>query len=104
MRFFQSMNIFAAVRDLRGFMAARERHEIIAAVAAVAITAFIIFAFWKDSYAERQPRIIYVNNWPANRSDAEIEKEIKADSVARHKAMAERQAAYKRLADQLGIK
>lgn len=93
----------AAWRDLRFFFATRERHEYWFALLSVAITAFIIFAFWHDSNFTPAPQIVYVNNWPANRTDAEIIKEQKIDTAARHKAEAERRAEFQKLADQLGI-
>ncbi|USI73360.1 hypothetical protein [Sphingomonas morindae] len=94
----------AAWQDFVGFLRSRERHDYIAALLAVAITSFILYAFYHDSYAERQPRIVYVESWPATRTDAEIKRDITAEQAARDRAKAERQAQYKRLADQLGIR
>jgi hypothetical protein len=86
-----------AWKDLRFFFATRERYEYLCALAAIAVGAFVVFGFWHDSRFEQQEQIIYVNNWPANRSDAEIEKEIKADSAERHKLKAERQAEFQKI-------
>ena len=97
----QRFNVAAAFRDLAGFLRARERHEYVFAVLAVAITGFIVFAFNHDSKFTQAPQIVYVESWPATRSDAEIKRDITADQAARDKAKAERQAEFKKIDDGL---
>jgi len=87
----------AAWRDLRAFFSNVGGHVWIAAGLALAITAFIIFGFWHDSRFQQQPTIIYVQNWPANRTDAEIIADQKKASAEKHKAEAERRAEFQRL-------
>jgi hypothetical protein len=67
--------------DLRAFWATRPRHQWMVAVLAIAIPLGIIFAFFLDSSHGLTPRsqIVYFNSWPANRTDAEIEAQQKAD-------------------------
>jgi hypothetical protein len=47
------------------------------------------------------PQLIYVESWPANRTDEQIKAEQKIDQAARDKAKAERQRQFKKLDDQL---
>jgi hypothetical protein len=90
--------------DLRTFLATRERTEWLFAGISIGITVFIIFAFWHDSRAEPAEQIVYVQSWPANRTDAEIIADQKKDRIVkkqeeaeRNQALAERQASYQRL-------
>ena len=101
---FSSFNVVAAVRDLLGFLRMRQRHEFAAALIAVAVTGWVLYAFDQDSYMERAPRIVYVESWPATRTDAQIEAEQKVDAAAKKKALDARTAEYRKLADSLGIK
>jgi hypothetical protein len=101
MRVPQRFNVAAAFRDLAVFFRARERHEYVFAALAIAITGFIVFAFNHDSKFEREPQIVYVESWPASRSDAEIKRDIDADAAVRAKAKAERQAEFKKIDDSM---
>lgn len=101
MSFFARFNIFAAFRDLAGFLRTREKHEFVFAALALAITGYIVFALNHDSKFDPGPQIVYVESWPASRSDAEIKRDIDADAALRAKAKAERQAEFKKLDDGL---
>jgi len=90
-------NLAASFRDLRTFLTTRERHEWLFAGIAVAITAFILFAFWHDSRVEPMEEIVFVQSWPANRTDAEIVADQKKDRIAQDKALAERRATFQRM-------
>ena len=103
MALFSRFKLGGAFGDLRLFFASRQRHEIVFFVLALAVTGFIIYAVNKDSYFERAPDITYFENFPVNRSDAEIAKGNKQRSEERHAYQAERQRQFKVLADQLGI-
>jgi hypothetical protein len=94
----------AAWRDLRDFFATREKHQYLFAFISLAFVVLLVAGFYVDSDIKPQPRIYYMYNWPANRTDAEIIADQKKDSAAKHAAQAERQAEYRRLADRLGIK
>ena len=93
----------AAWRDLRAFFSNMGGHVWLAAGLAIAITAFIIFGFWHDSRFQQQPTIIYVQNWPANRTDAEIIADQKKDQAKKEAAQKKQQEDYQRLAKRLHI-
>lgn len=110
MNFFRRLSPFAAVRDLRSFLAQRSRHELIFAFLAIGFTWLIIVGFVKDSNiaAPYKRNIQYVHSWPLDRTDDEIRAKQKIDGVeqARRRAeiekiRAQRQAEFKRLDDQL---
>jgi hypothetical protein len=84
-----------AYRDLRSFLATRERHELGFLVLAMAITGFLIYAFEKDSSVpvEYHRDIVYVQQWDANRTDAEIRAQQKIDGPLKAKRLAEEEAA-----------
>ncbi len=94
--------------DLRAFLTERRRHPWAAGVLAVAIPIAILAAFYVDSYMHALPRpqIVYINSWPADRSDAEIRARQQADLARREAIEAERQRQFQRLekqAERLGI-
>ena len=106
---------FRAIRDLRVYLAQRQRHELVFAFLSVAITTLILVGFYVDSKFERPWKrdIQYFENWPANRSDEEIRARLAADLV-KDKARAaeieklrqERMKSFQRLdkkMDDLGI-
>lgn len=89
----------AVLADLVGFFRSRQRHDYIAALAAIGITSFIVFAFNHDSKFAREPQIVYVESWPTTRTDAQIETEQRADAAVRAQAVAARRAEFKKLDD-----
>lgn len=91
MRYFARMNPLRAVRDLRAFLASRQPYEIWFMMASLAITAGVLFVFIKDSTMAREyrPNIIYVQQWPADRTDAQIRTQQLIDQVQRDKDDAE---------------
>ena len=99
MSFLRNLSPLRAYRDLRGFLAQRHPAEFGFLVLAMAITGFFIFAFAKDSHVEREyrPNIIYVQQWPANRTDAQIIAQQKIDQVQIDKDKAELAARQKKL-------
>jgi hypothetical protein len=88
-----------AFGDLRLFMSTLGRRHYIAALASMVITVFLVWGFYRESYAVAEPQIVYVESWPANRTDAEIQADQKKDAAERHRQQAERQAAFKQLDD-----
>jgi hypothetical protein len=60
---------------------------------------FLVWGFYRESYAEKEPEIVYIENWPANRTDAEIQADQRKDAAEKHREQAERQAAFKKLDD-----
>ena len=99
-----------AANDLRFFLALRKPHELWFLVAAMILTLAVILALDHDATERREykPNIIYVEQWPASRTDAEIvaqqkidgpkEKALQADFERRKAANA---AAFKRLDDSM---
>ena len=98
----------AAWADLRAFMRDRPRHQWVAGTLALIIPMAVLLGFYVESYVQAQPRpqIIYVNNWPADRSDDEIRAKQEADVARQEAIQAERQRQFRRLekqAERLGI-
>ena len=100
----------AALRDLRFFLSQRQPFELGMLALSIMITTVFIAGFVHDSHFEKpyQRNIIYVEQWPVTRSNAEIVAQQKVDLVERAKEKAEferqqkdLQAQYKRLDDKL---
>ncbi len=87
----------AGFKDLGVFLRSRGRSDYLIGAVAASITIFVIFAFWHDSRFSAEPQIVYVENWRADRTDAEIIAQQKKDRIERDKAMAEHRAAFERL-------
>ena len=98
---FARFNLFAAFRDLAIFLRGRERHEYVFGLLALAITGYVLFALNKDSKFVVGPQIVYVNSWPANRTDDQIKAELQADKAERDKVEAARRAEFKKVDDKL---
>ena len=86
------------IEDLRGFWRTRPRGHWIAAALAAAITTSILLAFYLDSgTAETREQVIFLDSWPANRTDDQIRAQQKADLDARTRAEAEHRRQLQRL-------
>lgn len=93
-----------AWRDLKAFLATRQRHQFLFATLAVLLPALIILGFYIDSDPGPRPAMtIYVQNYNGDRPDSVIVAQQKIDQSIKEKQMAERQAQWKRLGDKLGI-
>lgn len=110
MKYFSRLSPVAAVRDLRVFLSHRQPHELGFLALSLVITGLLIGGFLKDSRVEKVYRreIIYVESWPASRTDAEVRAQQAKDlpgEIARKKAIeqrqAERRAQFKKLDDRL---
>ncbi len=110
MRFFARLSPLAAIRDLRVFLAQRQRYELGFLALSIALTAALIAGFVHDSHEERpyKRQIIYVEQWPLSRTEAEIKAQQKIDQAAKEKRLAEeareqkaRQAEFKKIDDRL---
>ena len=64
----------AAFADLRAFMRQRSREQKIGAALSLLVTLIIVIVFFVDSKINTAPPpyIVYVENWPAKRTNAEI--------------------------------
>ena len=89
--------------DIRAFTSERRPHHWVALALAIAIPLGIVVIFDLDGRTNIMPgpQIIYVESWPANRSDEQIKAEQKIDQAARDKAKKERQEQFKRLDERL---
>ena len=94
----------ALAADLKAFLAARDRHHIVAMLLALLVPGLIFTAFFlQDRHYKPPVKVIYVQSWKADRTDAQIiadQKKAQAEQETRAK---ERQRQFKKLADQLGI-
>ncbi len=90
---------------MRSFFRQRSRHQMIAAFFAVAMPIIIIVGFYFDSQTNIMPgeQIVYVENWPATRTDAEIKAQQKIDQERLDEAIAERQRQFKEVERRLGM-
>lgn len=70
---------------------------------AVVIPIGILFSFYLDSYTNVRPRqtIIYVDSWPASRTDAEIRAKQKADLAARREREERRRRQFQEIDENL---
>ena len=94
-----------ALRDLGAFLRQRSREQVIGASLAVLVTMIIVIIFLVDSKINTAPprQIIYVEQWSANRPDAEIIADQKKHQAEREAAQLERQRQFQKLQNQLGI-
>ena len=95
----------AAIADFRAFLRHREREHWIGAALAVLVTIIIIIEFLVDSKINTAPppRVVYVEQWKADRTDAEIIADQKKDQAAKEAARKERQRQFQKLEKQLGM-
>lgn len=105
MGFFRFVSPKHLVADTRAFIGNLSREQLIGGVAAILIPLGIVVAFYFDTRTNIMPgeQIIYVESWPADRSDEEIIARQKIDQQAREEAEAERRRQFEELADKLGI-
>lgn len=110
MNFLRTISPLRAYRDLRQFLATRKTYELVFLVLSIIVTWTIMFAIANNSEVKREyrPNIVYVEQWSANRTDADIIAQQKIDGPKEKAAVeearkqdAETQAAYKRLDDKL---
>lgn len=94
-----------ALNDLAAFMRQRSPEQRLAAVLSFLVTAIIVIVFFVDSSINTAPppQIIYVENYRADRTDAEIIAEQKEAEAERQAAAKERQRQYQKLENQFGM-
>lgn len=95
----------AAFTDLRAFISQRGREQWIGAALAMLVTIIIVIIFFVDSQVNTAPppRIVYVEQWSADRTDEEIIAQQQTDQAARDAAIRERQRQFQQLERRLGI-
>jgi hypothetical protein len=88
--------------DIRAFAAQRSRYQWAGLAVAITMPVLIVAGFFHDSRGiQPGPQLIYVESWPANRSDDEIRADQKRDQVKREAAMKERQRQFRKLDKEL---
>jgi hypothetical protein len=95
----------AAFRDLAAFMRQRSREQVIGACLAVLVTAIIVIEFLVDPQigTAPPPRVVEVELYSANRSDADIVADQKKDQANKEAAAKARQEEFKKLAKRFDI-
>lgn len=86
-------------------MRQRGREQWIGAALAVLVTIIIIIEFLVDPQVNTAPppRIIYVQQYDANRTDADIIAQQKIDQAAKEAGQKEKQRQFQKLEKQLGM-
>ena len=94
MAFFARLSPLRAVNDLRRFLAMRQRYELAFLFLSIVATTLIIAGFIKDSNIARpfKQDIVYVEQWSADRTDAQIKAQQVVDQAAKEKRLAELEA------------
>ena len=89
--------------DMRAFAAQRSPYQWAGLGIAILMPLLIVAGFWHDSTHGVQPgpQVIYVQSWPANRTDAQIIADQKKDQAQREAAQRERQAEFRKLDQQM---
>jgi hypothetical protein len=93
----------ALIADIRAFIRQRSRVQWIGAAVAIVMPLLIVAGFYHDSThgVAPGPQLIYVDSWPANRTDAQIKADQKKDQAKREAAQKERQRQFRKLNDEL---
>ena len=94
-----------AFRDLAAFMRQRSREQVIGAILAVLVTIIIVIIFLVDSKINTAPPVqpVYVEIYPANRTDADIVADQKKDQAEKEAIAKERQRQFQELEKRLGM-
>lgn len=89
----------AAFRDLAAFMRQRSREQVIGACLAVLVTAIIVIEFIVDPQigTAPPPRVVEVELYSPNRTDADIVADQKKDEANKEAAAKARQEEFKKL-------
>ena len=89
----------ALIADIRAFAAQRSRYQWAGLAVAIVMPVLIIAGFYHDSShgIAPGPQLIYVDSWPANRSDEEIKADQKKDQARREALQKERQRQFQKL-------
>jgi len=95
----------AAFRDLTAFLRQRSREQVLAATMAVLVTIIIVIIFFVDSKINTAPpqQVIFVENYPANRTDEQIKADQKKAAEDRRKAEEAKRKQFQELEKKFGI-
>jgi hypothetical protein len=95
----------AAIRDFTAHLRHSSREQRIGATLAVLVTIIIVIEFLVDPQINTAPapQVIYVEQYSASRTDADIVADQKKRQAAKEAAQRERQRQYQKLEKDLGI-
>lgn len=95
----------SAFRDLRAFMGQRSREQVWGAVFSLTITAIIIVIFFYDAKVNTAPppSVVYLEDYPADRTDEDIQADQKADSEERARLREAQKEQFREIQRKLGI-
>ena len=87
------------IADIRAFTGTRSRVQWFAMAMAIIMPLTIIVLFLIDGQQDIRPgpQLIYVQSWPANRTDAQIVADQKKHQVEREAAIKERQRQFRKV-------
>ena len=94
-----------AFRDLATFVRHREREHVIGAALAFLVTLIIVIEFIVDAKigTAPPPRIVEVELYPSNRTDAQIIADQKKDMAEKAAAEKEKQRQFQKLEKRFGM-
>lgn len=89
----------ALIADLRLFASQRSRYQWGGLAVAIVMPVLIVAGFYHDAShgIAPGPQLIYVQSWPATRTDAEIKAQQKIDQAKREAAQKERQRQFQKI-------
>ncbi|MFL6858191.1 MAG: hypothetical protein ACJ8EB_09840 [Allosphingosinicella sp.] len=89
----------ALVADIRAFARERSRVQWLGAFVAILMPILIVAGFYHDSShgIAPGPQLIYVQSWPASRTDAQIKADQVKDQAKREAMMKERQNQFRKV-------
>lgn len=95
----------AALKDLVAFIKRRDREQIWGLTMAVLVTTIILIVFAVDPKVNTAPppAVVYVEDYPATRTDADIKRDQLADAEIRREQAEAKKKQFKELQDKLGI-
>lgn len=105
MSIFKNVDIGGGLSDFWRYVREPRPHRWAIWGVAMALSFVIFYGFsqYLIPYEKPETRIIYFENWAANRSDAEVRAEWVARAKETTRRNAERRAEYQRLADMMGV-
>ena len=93
-----------AIADLWNYIKEDRPHRWASMGLAITIPAVVMYTIYRSLVPPPQgPQIIYVESWPATRSQADVEKDWLERAKQANEDNAKRRAAYRAVADSLGI-
>ena len=95
----------AALKDLAAFLRQRSREQVIGLILSLLVTTILVIEFLVDSKINTAPppRLIYVEQFDANRTDADIIADQKKDQAEREAQRAEKQRQWQELENRFGM-